>query len=65
MNLIGKITHFTNGTVTVKEDSSGKSICVPYKPNGNFNHSFVGDRVELVIDNTGLAIDCLNPRHKK
>lgn len=64
MILKGGITKFINGTVSLIDENTGNEICVPYIPNGNFNHTYIGEIIELIIDETGIATDCINERHK-
>lgn len=59
----GIIEGFTNGKITLTDDS-GDSIVISYISNGNFNHSYIGETVELVIDENGVAVDCINKRHR-
>lgn len=59
----GTIEEFCNGKVTITNES-GEIAVLPYISNGNFNHSYIGETVELVIDENGVAVDCINKRHR-
>lgn len=64
MNIKGEIKQFANGTITICNEETKIDTCIPCVSNGNFNHSYIGETVELVVDETGLATDCINKRHR-
>jgi hypothetical protein len=55
----GEITRIDENTIWID------GVWVRYISNGNFNHSYIGETVTLVINNDGIAIDCINNRHHK
>jgi len=65
MKQSGIIEAFTNGTISYRRDDTQKVVTVLYQSNGNFNHTYIGEHVEIVLDyDTGVAIDCINKRHR-
>lgn len=63
-NVTGEIVRISNDHMELRREDTGKVAFFLYQSNGDFNHSYIGETITLGINDDGIAVDCINKRHR-